>query len=194
MNIHNGLTAAHLPAALDIFLDAFSEELLPILGPEKKAREMLNLMMDRKNVFTAVEDGTVIGILGYMKKNDAFLKTLPQDFFRIYGFLPGMLRLIGFSLFGYSAKEDELYIEYLAVSASARGRGIGTKLIEAAKAYAIEKGFRVLSLEVVDTNPGARKLYTRLGFHKKYAYGIWPFNRILGWPFKKIYCLQKRLS
>lgn len=57
----------------------------------------------------------------------------------------------------------ECHIEMLAVSAEARGQGVGTKLLEWCEAVARERGARVLSLGVVAGNP-ARRLYERFGF------------------------------
>ena len=45
-----------------------------------------------------------------------------------------------------------------------RGRGIGTALIRAAVDRAAERGFVRIGLGVGDDNPGAARLYERLGF------------------------------
>jgi GNAT superfamily N-acetyltransferase len=52
----------------------------------------------------------------------------------------------------------------LAVAGPLRGRGVGIRLMEAVLDWARARGFRSVSLEVVDANPGARCLYERLGF------------------------------
>ena len=52
-----------------------------------------------------------------------------------------------------------------AVSAGARGRGIGRLLVEDSMEQAKRAGFKVLQFNaVVSTNTGARKLYEKLGF------------------------------
>ena len=43
-------------------------------------------------------------------------------------------------------------------------RGVGTQLMAALEAHARAAGLRAVELEVVDTNPDARRLYERLGF------------------------------
>jgi RimJ/RimL family protein N-acetyltransferase len=55
---------------------------------------------------------------------------------------------------------------YLTVSVrqSERGRGIGTKLITHAEAFARERGARRLELDVFAKNEGALRLYEKLGF------------------------------
>ena len=55
-------------------------------------------------------------------------------------------------------------IECLAVAPEARGKGVGTQLLAAVYASAKKHGFEKVRLEVVDTNPEARRLYVREGF------------------------------
>jgi ribosomal protein S18 acetylase RimI-like enzyme len=52
----------------------------------------------------------------------------------------------------------------VAVLEEWRGRGIGTKLIRHLEAWAAERGVEWLILEVADANPGATRLYERLGY------------------------------
>ena len=58
-----------------------------------------------------------------------------------------------------------------------RGRGIGTQLFERLRAYASEHGYASIRLDVIDTNPGARRLYERLGFEatktERFGYLRW---------------------
>lgn len=61
---------------------------------------------------------------------------------------------------------DVLYIDSVAVDSSFGGRGIGTKLIQQAIDHARETGIPQVTLNVVQTNPAARRLYERLGFKK----------------------------
>jgi ribosomal protein S18 acetylase RimI-like enzyme len=52
----------------------------------------------------------------------------------------------------------------IAVSPAARGRGIGSRLLEQLKQFAAHEGYRSIRLDVIDTNPRARQLYERQGF------------------------------
>ena len=42
--------------------------------------------------------------------------------------------------------------------------GVGTQLLTAVASFGREQGYRAICLDVVDTNPGARRLYERAGF------------------------------
>jgi len=57
-----------------------------------------------------------------------------------------------------------LYIAGIAVWPAFRGRGVGTRLIEAARERARALGLRELSLLCFAGNTGARRLYERAGF------------------------------
>jgi GNAT superfamily N-acetyltransferase len=52
----------------------------------------------------------------------------------------------------------------LSVLASHRGRGIGSRLLEAVEEYAREQGCCKVTLEVREANPHAERLYRRLGY------------------------------
>ncbi len=57
-----------------------------------------------------------------------------------------------------------LEINGLAVDPAATGRGIGQALVEAMVVEARGRGARKLTLRVLGSNAGARRLYTRCGF------------------------------
>ncbi len=59
-------------------------------------------------------------------------------------------------------------IESLAVVDDARGNGVGTALIEAARELLRERGIRFWSVAVVEKNAGATRLYRRHGFRNYY--------------------------
>ena len=57
-----------------------------------------------------------------------------------------------------------VWLEAAAVVKAMRNQGIGTSLVRAAEALAAERGYRTAELGVEDSNPGARRLYERLGY------------------------------
>ncbi|MCC6081879.1 GNAT family N-acetyltransferase [Bacillus thuringiensis] len=64
------------------------------------------------------------------------------------------------------AELDEYYIDTLSVSSAHGGKGIGSKLIEAAEIYATEKGYEKIALLVNLENTRAYSLYEKLGYKK----------------------------
>jgi ribosomal protein S18 acetylase RimI-like enzyme len=61
-------------------------------------------------------------------------------------------------------------IESLAVAPGARGQGVGTALLEAARERFRAQGIEFWSVAVVEANEGAVKLYERAGFGPYYRH------------------------
>ena len=64
-----------------------------------------------------------------------------------------------------------LYIDDLCVDESQRGTGIGKKLDDYAREYAVEQGCHNVTLNVWEGNDSAIEFYKKLGF-KPYKYGM----------------------
>ena len=62
---------------------------------------------------------------------------------------------------------DEGQIINVAVHPDVRRRGVGRSLMQAAEAYAKERGIVFLSLEVRESNIAARSLYSSLGWEEQ---------------------------
>jgi ribosomal protein S18 acetylase RimI-like enzyme len=111
------------------------------------------------------------GVIKYLKKN--------SDRLPCWGIaVDGDGRLLGYVAMTFhpkspmdglhKTKPGEAYIDQVMVSSDARGRGVGTKLLEWAEALARERDAKVLSLEVLNGNP-ARRLYERFGLTEQPA-------------------------
>ena len=59
---------------------------------------------------------------------------------------------------------DEWYLDTIAVAPAWRGRSIGAALLDALPAQARAAGKNRIGLNVDEANPGARRLYRRLGY------------------------------
>ena len=73
-----------------------------------------------------------------------------------------------------------------------RGKGIGTRLLEAVFDFARAKGFGSVRLQVVDTNPDARRLYERMGFVATATHRHPYLRRMMG--FSAVTTMVKELS
>jgi ribosomal protein S18 acetylase RimI-like enzyme len=80
------------------------------------------------------------------------------------GFIRGNRAAILFSLYERKPVPGELLMDGIAVASKMRGKGIGTRLLEELIAHARREQFEQIRLDVIDTNPQARKLYERNGF------------------------------
>lgn len=64
----------------------------------------------------------------------------------------------------YFSLEEHGHVGILAVAEGAEGRGVGSLLLQSAEAWARERGYRRLSLNVFAANERARAVYDRLGY------------------------------
>lgn len=151
--------------AADLYIEAFWPKFSPILrhGRARAVRLFApTLRLDRAIV--AVDGDRLLGLAGFKDADGAFLDTELSDLQRAYGWLGGLWRGVAFGLFERKPKPDELLMDGIAVRPEARGAGVGTALLAAIEAHARAQAKTTIRLDVVDTNPQARRLYERVGF------------------------------
>lgn len=116
-----------------------------------------NMVFSYANTHVAVSDGKIIGIAhSYPAANHPTTKEL-----EIY--LPKERLELLQEVFN-NPVEGSFFLNGLAVAATCRRQGIGTKLIEITTQKAKEQGFASLSLMVWADNSNARRLYQSQGF------------------------------
>jgi len=59
--------------------------------------------------------------------------------------------------------DDEYYLQAIAISSEVRGKGLGQRLLNHSQGIAIEKGARLLSLDVSSKNENAISSYNKFG-------------------------------
>lgn len=141
-----------------------------------------------------IENERVIALVGRRSSKDNFRYTLAaiKQIFSYYGLNKAVGVLIrGLRFEGIVAppKKDIVCLHNLAVSPEQQGSGIGSKLIEYFIAEEKKKGTQVVSLNVAETNPMAKKLYERLGFvvkHKKKGNLVGQYGRGVGHEYMEI--------
>ena len=72
----------------------------------------------------------------------------------------------------FLTQEAQAYIEVLAITKAAEGRGVGWALMQAAETWARVRGHRLVVLDTAGVNTHARAFYRRCGFEEevvKYA-------------------------
>ncbi len=92
----------------------------------------------------------------------------------------------GFLGFAASMPDEELdgvwYLDSLHVREGARGKGVGTALIGATGRYALDNGYKKMSICIVRGNDTAGSLYRKLGAsHYKYFTGKMSLSEKLIW-------------
>jgi ribosomal protein S18 acetylase RimI-like enzyme len=158
-----------LEDAAIIFYLAFRQKVHNIeLFPKSKSQaiRILTASFVPGQILLAKVQGTLVGVLGIDDDRGRFIRFAYSDLTGEFGFIGGIARFLWLKFIGWIEKQapGTLRIAAIAVAEEARGSGVGTRLLEAAEEFAHAQGYKALVLEVVDTNPRARKLYERMGF------------------------------
>lgn len=185
VSIQRGLLPELVSSAADLFVTALYEKLIPVLGNQAKAIAFIKSSIVPNSCFSAVEDGRLLGVLAIQTNEQGFLNIALKNLRDHYGLLGGIRRGLGLILLQHIPKPAEIYIDGIVVADFARGKGIGTKLIDELMIMGGSQGFERVTLHVIDTNPRALGLYERLGFTIQKCSNLWPANRIMGWTFSK---------
>ncbi|MDJ1474005.1 GNAT family N-acetyltransferase [Bacillus sp. LS15-K4] len=132
-----------------------------------------------ENCFVYEQDGIAVGIIVAYNGSEATMLDEP-----IVHHLRELHKDESFTL-EKEAELDEYYIDTLSVSSAHGGKGIGSKLIEAAEIHATEKEHEKIALLVNLENKRAYSLYEKLGYKKDqivmlvgepYAHLVKPLN------------------
>ncbi len=179
MHILTGLPPHLKPAAARLYWEAFGGKLGRVLGPTDRAMRFLDRIIRCDHAIVAVQDGRLVGLVGFKTPGAAFADGGFGDLWAIYG--PGALwRAAALRLLSREVDNERFLLDGLCVAAGARGTGVGTALLEALGAEGRRRGYRALRLDVVDTNPRARALYERLGFRAIRTTATGPLRLLFG--------------
>ena len=193
MKIIKGLSKKYNSIVAELFLNALGDKFTPILGNKTQAKELLELSISPHNCFSAVCGSEMLGLLAFQINNTNFLSITLKRIFSVYGIMNGIIKAIGLSMLIHKSNSDEIYLEAIAVNESARGKGVGTQLINALFLFAKENNFKSITLQVIDTNPKAKELYERLGFFIVKKSRIGPVGTVIRFPFKEVYLMKKEI-
>lgn len=139
---------------------------LAIAIPDTAARvPLLEASLDPEHAFVATRGSTVLGVVGFKTTSGALTSGITVARIREHLGTWRSIRALGvLSLYERSLSPEQLLLDGISVSPEARGAGIGTKLLKRIIRFAASESYRTIRLDVIDTNPGARRLYERLGF------------------------------
>lgn len=147
-----------------MFWTAFRDKLVLSLGRGDKATRFLSDVMNPRFALCAYERGQLMGMVGFKTSDGGLIGGDIEDFSRIYGSWGAVWRIAILSLFERNSAPGQIVLDGLFVHEEARGRGVGTALIQAVTDHARAVGYSEIRLDVIDRNPRAKQLYLREGF------------------------------
>ena len=190
--IRLGLPHDQRRAAAELYWQAFGGKLGRVLGPEDAALLYLERVIREDHVFAALEDGRLVGLAGFKTAGGSFASGTMDDLRDVYGRTGALWRGTLLRLLGRDLDNARFLMDGVCVAREARGRGIGSQLVEAICAEARLRGYAEVRLDVIDTNWRAKALYERLGFSVAGQERIGALRHIFG--FHSATMMVKRLA
>ncbi len=172
--------SARAPAAA-LYWQAFSGKLGRALGPEDRALAFLSRVINPAHAIAAMgPEGALLGVAGFKDAKGAFVGGTFGDLAAIYGIFGAIWRAALLSLLERAPEAGVLGMDGICVDGAARGRGVGTLLLQAILAEAGRGGYHTVRLDVIDSNPRARALYERMGFEAVAEERLGPLAPLFG--------------
>ncbi|KAF0115828.1 MAG: MobC protein [Rhodobacteraceae bacterium] len=165
VTVFRGLHAELRPQAARLYWEAFGGKLGRVLGPDETALRFFHRVIRGDLCFSAVGDGgELVGIAGYKTQSGSFAGGTWDDLTAVYGRWGGRWRGGVLWSLGREVDNDRFLIDGICVGKAHRGKGVGSRLLEALYQEAAERGYESIRLDVVQNNVRARALYERQGF------------------------------
>lgn len=163
----------HLKKLAGIVYEAFGTKITALHIRKDTALAILLNSSNPDSAFFAYRENRLAGVAGIVTKNSRFFHCGMKELRKHFNILRALFYYLVLN-FPRRTHPGELKVESLVVVSEMRGQGIGTSLMKRVEQFAVENGYSILSLDVVDTNTGAIKLYERIGFNivRTARYGI----------------------
>lgn len=168
--IEHGLPEHLRTQAVDLFEEAFGDKMGMAVRDRQKRKAFMHRAYLAEHIIVARRSDQLLGMAGLSSKGPPYAGGLlgtswdPRPYRDLLGWLGAAWAVWGLRLADHKPKDDEIYVDGIAVSPAARGLGIGTRLLSEVTAIARGSGKRYVRLDVIDTNPRAQALYERLGY------------------------------
>lgn len=178
ITVQQGFPEELLSSAAELYDAAFGAKLAIAMPNPISRTAVLKAGFNPEFSFVAIRDGEMVGIAGFKTGRGALTGGISfrvlKDEIGLWGAIRSVLVL---ALFQRNHVEGQLLMDGIGVSPKMRGSGIGTKLLHSLIEYSKTEGYRSIRLDVIDTNPAARRLYERVGFvpvkTEQFAYLKW---------------------
>ena len=187
----NELTDSLKSKFADIYLQAFNRKITCLIKPRQVAKEIIIKSLNYDMSLQAFDrDNKLVGFLGYQTSEREFISYKYYNFRKYFNPINAFLKWIILKMFMPKLAGTVIRIDSVAVEDDYRGQGIGTALIEKFLDFVKINNYKKTLLEVVDTNPRAKKLYERFGFYTKKRINYYFLARKAGFSAEDIMCKE----
>ena len=191
MIIADGIPADLTDQAADLYWQAFRDKLRIAMGPQDKALAFVRRVLRPDHAISATANGQLLGVVGYKTLDGALVGGDFGDLRAIYGMFGALWRAGALALLERDVENERFLMDGIFVHEEARGRGVGSALLNAVCDTARTRGYSEIRLDVIDSNPRARALYERRGFHPVATADLGPLRHLFG--FKSATTMVRKL-
>lgn len=165
MRIGQGFEEHERARIAALYWEAFGAKLGRVLGPRPRALRFIDHALDPAHALCArAPGGELLGVAGFKTARGALVLGGPKALRAAYGPVGAVWRAGLLNLLESDVDNARFLVDGIFVAPETRGRGVGSRLIEALAQEARARGHDEIRLEVVDENIRARALYERRGF------------------------------
>ncbi|MDX8346695.1 GNAT family N-acetyltransferase [Cognatiyoonia sp. IB215446] len=181
MKITTGIPEANRAEVAALYWEAFGEKLGFVLGPKYRALIFITSVLRGDHGICAHDErGRLLGVAGFKTAQGALVGGDFTDLRRVYGWVGASIRILLLAALERDTENERFLMDGIFVAPEARGRGVGTALIDAICKEAKQRGYRQVRLDVIDTNPRARALYLHEGFEEVATHHLGVLRHIFG--------------
>ena len=181
ITVSRGIPVNQLERTAQLYDIAFGAKLSLAIPDEHDRVRMLCKSMQLDFCIGAFAGENLIGIAGYSTSDGALTGGIDYaGLLAELGLIKGNRAAVVFGLYERKARLGELLMDGIVVDPDYRGKGVGTLLFAELVKFAESEQYTTIRLDVIDTNPDARRLYERLGFREEKTEKFEYLRSILG--------------
>ncbi|WP_328832896.1 GNAT family N-acetyltransferase [Vibrio ulleungensis] len=165
IRIEKGWDIRHATQVATLYEEAFGAKFQRAIPDKKQRILVLSKSFVTEFSFVAYSDDKIVGLSGFNVREGSLTGGIgAKGLIHQLGLFAGLWASAVFSLFERTPKKGELVMDGIAVDSDYRGQGIGSQLLDQIILHAQDNGFNSVRLDVIDSNPRAKKLYESKGF------------------------------
>lgn len=165
LEVKAGFSDSQAERIAELFDEAFASKFSAAIPHQRERLQFWRESINPEQALTAYQESELIGVaLFATSKASGFKADSGRTLHKLLGTLRFLRAGAIFSLFSYTPKPGEMYIEAISVDSNARGLGAGKLLLDKLTERAQSESQTSLTLKVISENERAQKLYEREGF------------------------------
>lgn len=192
LQLGQGFTEAEREHVGELYWDAFGGKLSAAFRDQSAGRLVVTIALSSDRMVVARVASQIVGVCGFYEGDRGAVRISYGLLRRELSRSATVWALVVLSILKRRDRTGALVLDGLCVAETHRGRGIGSRLLDAVTAYAHDTGAHAVQLSFIDSNPRAAALYRRYGFTISGRGQLGPLRHLFG--FDGYTTMQKRMT